>query len=215
MVPRITRLACPTAAFVVIGFCTVAFAQSGTRSPFLPPQSAGTAAPTQGAPLEYRGYLVTNEGIQYRLYDPAKKAGTWVKLNERNPDFEVIAKQHDRDHNTLVIEHQGRMLTLAERESKIVSAGNAAPPPPQLMPAPAAGPTINVAPAVTQTVVVNPSPADEQKRLEAVAAEVARRRALREQATQPAPQAGASPATPNTFPANPTPLNNPNQLMRR
>ena len=37
---------------------------------------------------------------------------------------------------------------------------------------------------MTQAVVLNPTPADEQRRLDAVAAEVARRRALREQATQ-------------------------------
>jgi hypothetical protein len=37
--------------------------------------------------------------------------------------------------------------------------------------------------AITQSVVANPTPADEQRRLEAVAAEVRRRRALREQAS--------------------------------
>jgi hypothetical protein len=40
--------------------------------------------------------------------------------------------------------------------------------------------------------VLNPTPADEQRRLDAVAAEVARRRALREQATQQLGQ-GAAP----------------------
>jgi hypothetical protein len=40
-------------------------------------------------------------------------------------------------------------------------------------------------PAIANSVVVNPTPADEQKRLEAVASEVARRRQLREQASQP------------------------------
>ena len=226
MVPRIPTLACAIAVVVAGSSGNLASAQSGTRSPFLPPQASGPAAPTQGAPLEYRGYMVTSEGTQYRLYDPAKKAGTWVKLNERNPDFEVVAKQFDRDRNTLVIEHQGRTLTLAERESKIVSAGNAASALPQPVQPPAAAPAINVAPAVTQTVVVNPSPADEQKRLEAVASEVARRRALREQATQqvgqpqpampqPGVPPGARPVAPNTLPGNPTPLNNPNQPIRR
>jgi hypothetical protein len=42
-------------------------------------------------------------------------------------------------------------------------------------------------------VVVNPTPADEARRLEAVASEVARRRALREQASQ---QMGQSPPMP-------------------
>jgi len=63
--------------------------------------------------------------------------------------------------------------------SKVVSSGSAAqnmaPPPPQMS---------NVPQAVTQAVVVNPTPADEARRLEAVASEVARRRALREQVSQ-------------------------------
>jgi hypothetical protein len=42
----------------------------------------------------------------------------------------------------------------------------------------------NVPVAVTQAVVLNPTPADEARRLDAVAAEVQRRRALRDQAAQ-------------------------------
>lgn len=186
MLPRLPSLC----RFVAAGFALIAVgsvgAQTPARSPFLPPQAAG-AAPTAGAPLEYRGYMTTGDGIQFRIYDPAKKASTWVKLNQRDPDFDVVAKQHDNDQKTLTIEHGGRTLTLAERESKVVSSGNAAqlPPPPV-----AAPPSTNVAPAVTQAVVLNPTPADEQRRLEAVAAEVARRRALREQATQQISQGG-------------------------
>lgn len=211
MLPRVPTF-CRTAAalvFVVAGTAAGLVAQTPARSPFLPPQASGPAAPTQGAPLEYRGYMVSREGTQYRIYDPARKAGAWVKLNERNPDFDLVAKQHDENHKTLTIEHQGRTLTLAERESKIVSAGSAAQalPPPPAAPAPAP----NVAPAVTQAVVLNPTPADEQRRLEAVAAEVARRRALREQASQqvsqPQPaatkQMSTSPGGTNQRPTSP------------
>jgi len=164
-----------------------AIAQIAVRSPFMPPQSAATPGPTAGAPLEYRGYMETGEGRLYRIHDPAKKIGTWIKLNEKNPDFDVVAKQHDNDQDTLTIEHQGKTLTLAERKPKIVSSGAAAAamPPPVATP-----PQSNVAPAVTQAVVLNPTPQDEQRRLDAVAAEVARRRALREQATQQLNQGG-------------------------
>lgn len=165
-------------------------AQLAKNSPFVPPQGAATAGPTAGAPLEFRGWLKTAEGILYRIRDPARKADTWVKLNERDSTLEVTAKQHDPERNTLTIEYQGRTLTLAIREAKIVSSGSAAHP----MPSPvASAPAPNVSPAVTQSVVVNPTPADEQRRLEAVAAEVARRRALREQAAQqPAPAVPAA-----------------------
>src|ERR1041385_5363567 len=154
-------------------------AQLATKSPFMSAQAATSAAPTAGAPLEFRGYMETGEGIQYRIYDPAKKTGTWVKPNERNAEFDVLVKTHDIPGQTLTIEHQGKTLTLAERQPKVVSSGVAG----QTMPPPVAQPIQpNVPAAVTQAVVLNPTAADEQKRLDAVAAEVARRRALREQA---------------------------------
>lgn len=155
-------------------------AQLAEQSPFLPPQGATPVAPTQNQPLEYRGYIETGEGVQYRIYDPAKKAGTWATANEADPNFGVTVKNYDADRKVLTVEHEGRTLTLPEREAKVVSSGAPAQivPPPMTLPAP------NVAPAVQQTVVMNPTPADEQRRLEAVAAEVARRRALREQAAR-------------------------------
>ena len=150
-----------------------------TRSPFLPAATTGPAAPTEGAPLQFHGYISTSEGVQYRIYDPARKAGEWVKLNETNSNLGVVLKQFNGEQDTITVEHQGRTLTLAARKAKIVSAGAV----PQILPAPA-----NVArpmpAAVTQAVVVNPTQADESRRLEAVAAEVARRRTLREQAAQ-------------------------------
>jgi len=103
------------------------------------------------------------------------------QLNQRNSVLDVLAKNYDDSRNTLVVEYQGRTLTLAAREAKVVSSGNAA----QAMPPPAPMPVAQAMPAaVTNAVVVNPTPADEQRRLEAVATEVARRRALREQAVQ-------------------------------
>jgi hypothetical protein len=54
--------------------------------------------------------------------------------------------------------------------------------------------------AVAQSVVLNPTPADEQRRLEAVAAEVRRRRALREQASIQAAQ-GQTPVVEAPAPA--------------
>jgi hypothetical protein len=149
-----------------------------------------------------------SDGRLYRITvkekDPARRVsgstGVWVKLNERNPDLDVTIKQHDESQKpaTITIEHQGKTLTLAEKEGKVVSGGAAAQamPPPGQPPQPPVPVQSNVPAAVTQAVVLNPSPADEQRRLEAVAAEVARRRAMREQATQQiggTPPAGAVP----------------------
>lgn len=157
-----------------------AFAQLAASSPFLPQGTAGAAATTNG-PLEYGGYLDTPEGERlYRVNDPARKIGAFLKRGERHDGLGVLVKQPDDDRNTLTVEHDGKTLTLERRKAKIVSAG----PPAMVMPPPVPAVAPNVAPAVTQSVVVNPTPADEQRRLEAVAAEVARRRALREQAGQ-------------------------------
>lgn len=164
-----------------------AFAQLAASSPFLPQGSAAAAAVTN-SPLEYGGYLDTPAGERlYRVNDPARKIGAFLKQGERHDGLGVVIKQSDDDRNTLTIEHDGKTLTLERRKAKIVSAG----PPAMVMPAQVPAVATNVAPAVTQSVVVNPTPADEQRRLEAVAAEVARRRALREQSgqqfTPPAP----------------------------
>jgi hypothetical protein len=190
-------------AGLALGVVAPACAQLAAKSPFMPAQAAASSAPTAGAPLEYRGYMETSEGVQFRIHDPAKKVGTWVKLNERNPDFDLTAKQHDNGQQTLVVEYQGKTLTLAERKAKVVSSGAAA----QAMPPPIAPVQSNVPAAVTQAVVLNPTPADEQRRLDAVATEVARRRALREQAAQQINQ-GVAPqvAVPQT--ATPQPPGN-------
>lgn len=192
-------------------------AQPASSSPFLPPSAANVAAPTAGAPIEFRGIMETGEGMRFRLYDPVRKSGAWVKLNERDTTLDVVAKQFNAtpDSETLVVEHQGRTLTLAQRVSKVVSSGSAVQnmaPPPVLT---------NVPPAVTQSVVVNPTPADEARRLEAVASEVARRRALREQASQqmgqsqpmPAPQPQVQP--PPAQPRGPMPATSQQRPQRK
>lgn len=153
-----------------------------SRSPFLPPENAPVEKNEAGpAALEFRGFVDVGGGKQFRLFDPAKKQGAWVRLNERSAEFEAVVRQHNEGEESVSVEHQGRTVTLTMRKAKIVADVAAAAPPPPAGIAPA-GPAISVTPAVTQTVMVNPSPADEQRRLEAVAAEVNRRRALREQA---------------------------------
>lgn len=177
------------------GLAVAGSAAEGIRSPFMPEAGTSASAVTQNAPLEYRGFMESGDGMQYRLFDPAKKSGFWVQKDVRN-DEGVVVKSYDQARDTLTIEHGGRSLTLEVRKGKIVASANPVP-----MPFPPAGappqPT-NVAPAVTQAVVLNPTPADEAKRLEAVAAEVARRRALREQAAQ-------QPSPPQNAPAQPQP----------
>ena len=152
-------------------------AQLATTSPFMPPKSASTAAPTADAPLEFRGVAELPEGTAFRVFDPSRKTGAWVRLNERDPDLGVIVKQHDPAHDTVTVEHQGRTLTLALRQSKVASSG-AAMAPAVMMP-----PQMQV-PTVASMAQTAPAAPLQQAQIDAVAAAVQQRRALRDQATQ-------------------------------
>jgi hypothetical protein len=160
-------------------------AQLAAASPFLPvPTTTGTATPTMGAPLEFRGLADTVDGVKFRVVDTGpKKSGTWVRLNERDPDLGVIAKKYDAAGEMLTVEYQGRTLTLALHEAKVTSGGVAVPNMPMVQ-------AVNPQPFTGSNIVIgppNPVPTN-QNQLDAIAADVARRRALREQAAQPAGQ---------------------------
>ncbi|MBC7369626.1 MAG: hypothetical protein H7343_22890 [Undibacterium sp.] len=147
--------------------------QLSANSPFMPAAASGSAVVTEGAAIELRGVMETKEGVSFCIFDPAKKVSTWTRLNQKGLDF--LVKSYDPVHETVSVDYAGRTITLAMRAVKVVSSGQASAP----MPLPAPG----IPSAVTQNVVLNPTPADEQARLEAVATEVRRRRALREQAS--------------------------------
>lgn len=172
-------------------------------SPFLPPQSMANAT-ASNAPLVYSGMMFVDGVEQYRIVDPARKLGTWLKVGERDANLDVTLKQHNEgERETVTIEHGGQAMTLPLKTAKIVTTGA-----PVGIPGLPGNPPPNVSPAVIQTVVTNPTQADEQKRLEAVAAEVARRRALREQQAQqaaqqaqPGQQPGGAPSAPGSQPA--------------
>jgi hypothetical protein len=190
MSPRATLTCCLFAAGAALSAAAGAEAQLTSKSPFAPPPGSAAAAPAANSPIEYRGYVELRDGREFNLRNPARKAHVWLKMNERSEEFDVTVKQYDSEKEVLTVEHQGKLITLAEPKSKVVSSGAAG----QMMPPPLPQLPSNVPPAVTQAVVLNPTPADEQNRLNAVAAEVQRRRALRDQATQQVGQPGVPPA---------------------
>lgn len=147
-----------------------------TVSPFLP-QNGTPGAITENSPIELRGIMAIPGGSLFGLYDPVKKQGGWVKLNEAGRDFTV--RTYDAANDAVTVEYQGRVLSLALKTAKIESMpAMAMVQPPRPMP----GPQLATAPTV-----------DEAKRLEAVAAEVQRRRQQRQAAMQ---QAGQMPGQP-------------------
>ena len=179
----LSMLACPRfSSCVVFGLLAVAGvagvrAQLVTASPFLPPTVPGApTGPTLGAPLENRGSIDTpGEGLKVRIYDPNRKIGAWLRVNERDPAYDFVVKQYDASRDTATVEYNGRTLVLPLREAKVTSSGM---PLPGTSIAQLPPPPMGLPPGVASTTPAN------QTQLEAVAATVARNRALREQAAQ-------------------------------
>ncbi|MFZ1055268.1 MAG: hypothetical protein WAN79_06305 [Opitutaceae bacterium] len=150
-------------------------ADLAASSPFLPAnaQAPGASGGPSG-PIELRGIMpIPDGGSAYLIYDVEKKKSAWVGLSEGGHAFMV--KSADPKGDSVTVDYQGRVLKLTLHTAKVASVGAAA-----------AGP----ATAISSTVVVNPSPADEQRRLDAVAQEVRRRRMERERAAQNVPGQG-------------------------
>jgi hypothetical protein len=174
-------------AAIAAGAAT-ARADLAQTSPFLPANAANTAGQGGvGGPVELRGVMSTSQGSEFCIYDTAKKSSAWVGLNETGYGF--VVKSADPSGDNVTVEYQGRIMKLALRTAKVASSGPG-------MGVPMANPS-----SVTQSVVLNPSPADEQRRLDAVAAEVRRRRQERERAAQAAQASPNGPGAALPLPA--------------
>jgi hypothetical protein len=128
--------------------------------------------------------MAVGDSYMFSIYDSTNRSSSWSRLNETGHPF--VVKSHDESRDSVSVEYQGRTLTLALRTAKVAAAPLNHPQPVQS----AQGP--NAPQPIGGPVVLNPSPADEQRRLEAIAAEVNRRRMIRQQALQASRQAGAA-----------------------
>jgi hypothetical protein len=169
-------------------------------SPFLPAGSASTAAAATGGPIEFHGYMVLAGGERFSIYDTAKKKATWVGLNEKGNQFvvrsyRVVGGRTDQ----ITVDYAGGTLVLSLKEGKTTAV--AAP----MIPILGRTPVLSgvVAPAVQSTPPNLPAGAS----LEEWAAEVQRRRALRQQSgvppDSPAPGPGQQPGQGEPQPAGP------------
>jgi hypothetical protein len=144
--------------------------QLADASPFLTPGAADNPAAAAGADaLELRGIMSTSAGYLYCIYDPARKSSTWVGINEGGHDFVVRSAEPDRD--AVTVQSAGRTFSIALHESKVATMSG----PVLTMPNRGIG---------FQNGFPGMNSVDAARRLEAVAAEVRRRRQLREQADQ-------------------------------
>jgi hypothetical protein len=146
------------------------------NSPFAPPPSstADANATTPNSPLELRGILSTPDGDKFNLCDQAGHINTWIGLNEPGQPF--VVRSQDMAHHRVTIEYQGRELTLSLAQPKITPMAMSE----QAMPMPQMGGM----PPQMQPGSVSASPQDERMRLERIADEIKRRRAMRAAAQQ-------------------------------
>jgi hypothetical protein len=157
-------------------------ADLAATSPFLPANAAAAGSSSgPSGPIELRGVMSTPDGPAFCIYDTAKKRDVWVGVNETGHDF--VVKSADANADSVSVQYQGRSMKLTLRTSKVASAG------------PSGAPTRS--PQALVNVALNPSPADEQKRLDAVAQEVRRRKQEREKAMQDAQNGGGPIMVPN------------------
>ena len=141
-------------------------------------------------------------GTSYSIFDTTTNKGRWIRADDTNSPVQV--KGFDAANNTLEVEQNGRPVKLPLKRA-VIQAGqpvSAMIPPTPAIPSPGGPPNPG---AVGQN---KPDAANDARRLEAVAAEVRRRRALRNASGnrqgQPAP-ATAPAAAAQTPPAPPSP----------
>jgi hypothetical protein len=165
-----------TRLFLFIAGAALARAELPQRSPFLPP-AVEEPTPAAAAMLQFCGYIEGSDGLQFRVNDAARKAGAWLRLNERDPALDLIVKRHDLEPDTLVVEQHGQMVTLPLHRAKILSVG---------MTGAAAIPSF-LPPAPTATAGAGPASGTAMSEVEKLAAAIAERRAARAQPAVPVP----------------------------
>ncbi len=146
--------------------------------------ASSTAGARANQPLEYRGIMVENGAPYFSIFEVSTHSSAWVGLNESGNPFTV--KSYDDTKDQVTVDYHGQTIIVPMKVAKVVAL--AMPPPVQVGaggpgPVPMPGPVVGQSPNGGGN-----TPAEEAARLSAVAEEIRRRRALRAQLPQPAPQ---------------------------
>lgn len=64
--------------------------------------------------------MPTAEGVQYLIYDPGRKSGTWASVEETGNAF--VVKWGDPALDEAKVETGGRVVTLKMRDGKVIPA---------------------------------------------------------------------------------------------
>jgi hypothetical protein len=118
MISRAAILAAGMAALVL-----AARAQESTlakQSPFGGAAAGGEISNPPSPELELRGIMPTEEGVQYLIYDPGRKSGTWASVEETGNAF--VVKWGDPALDEVKVETGGRVVTLKMRDGKVIPA---------------------------------------------------------------------------------------------
>ena len=143
------------------------------NSPF-PQAKAGQAADAGNQPVEFRGVSEENGQVLFSVFDTATKRSRWLTLNDTTGD--LVVKSYDAEAHTVSLEQNGHALSLTLKSGPKVAQQNIPPPMPPGMPG---------ANGLQGQVMPNgASRGPEQQRLQQIAEEIRRRRALRQQAPQ-------------------------------
>ncbi|MEO6876068.1 MAG: hypothetical protein ABI222_14720 [Opitutaceae bacterium] len=165
------------AACLSLGLATRGGTPLAEKSPFQPPEGTTAGGAGENTPLELRGIIADESGYRFSIFDPAKKSGQWVRLNEPGRDFTV--RSHDVDHDAVTLDYQGRTLTLSLHTAKITGAPmpemSAGPGPRPVGGTPGFGP------------MPKPPTPDETARYQRAVEEINRRRAARDRGPMPVP----------------------------
>ena len=166
------------------------------RNPFAPTvQAVAGPGEVEQGPLEFRGLVVDASGTAYSLFDSAAAKGFWISAEDTSGPIQV--KSYDAASGTLEVSQNGKALKLKLKQA-VIQAGQSVA---AMMP-----PPVNPVTPGKQPGIAPGGNANDARRLEAVAAEVRRRRALRNAAQNPAAAAQQSPApTPAAAPEAPSP----------
>ena len=152
------------------------------RTPFLPAGVEVAALPTEDGPIELRGVLDDGEnGLMFSILDTRSNTASWVHLNETGHSYVVRSHRYVGRRDEVTVDYQGRQLTLVRGPARVASSRGGSATLSQF-----ANPAANA--AVTRSVTTSPTAESERQRLDDIAAELARRRELRNQASTPAPQ---------------------------
>jgi hypothetical protein len=183
-------------ASLALGLGARADTTLAATSPFAPPDGAAGAVAAENQPLELRGILLDGDTYRFSIYDPARKTGQWVRLNEPGHDFMV--KAYDAAHgligDTVTLDYQGRRLTLPLHDGKVV---NLVLPAPETAGEPRPGRNGNGIGAGPQP---KPGSPEEVARYNRAVEEINRRRALREKGTGAGPVPSSIPGAPSASP---------------